>query len=77
MGVELKQQFKTILMKNITISLKSRAFLKELINVLVMYAFVMILVKVGSTQRNSQYIPVYMSFAIVMFCRGVALNWVN
>ena len=37
----------------------------------------MILSKIGDTQRNAQYIPIYMSFAIVMFCRGVALNWVN
>ena len=49
--------------------------LKEQVNILLMLRVVLALSKSGNSD-SSQYIPVYMSIAIMMFCRGVALNWV-
>jgi len=42
-----------------------------------MFAVVVVLRKTGNATTSQQYIPVYMSIAIMLFCRGVALNWVG
>lgn len=69
------QQIRILLGKNWKIAWRSKTMLKEQINILLMLGVVLALSKSGNSD-SSQYIPVYMSIAIMMFCRGVALNWV-
>lgn len=76
MGTNFRQQFRTILIKNIKINLRSRATLKELFNIAIMIGVVAALSSTKSS-NSSQFIPIYMSMAIMMFCRGVALSWVG
>lgn len=69
------QQIRVLLAKNWKVAWRSRTMLKEQVNILVMLGVVLALSKSGNS-NSSQFIPVYMSIAIMMFCRGVALNWV-
>ena len=69
------QQIRILVGKNWKIAWRSRTMLKEQVNILLMLGVVLALSKSGNSD-SSQYIPVYMSIAIMMFCRGVALNWV-
>lgn len=76
MTADFRQQVKAIFRKNILVSWRSRATLKELVNLGIMVG-VVIALKASSSNNSSQFIPVYMSIAIMMFCRGVALSWVG
>lgn len=76
MGATFKQQFLAIFRKNLSVNWRSRATLKELINLGIIIGVVAALNSSGSSS-NSTYIPVYMSIAIMMYCRGVAQNWVG
>jgi len=40
-----------------------------------MFAVIVVLRKTGGNGQNN--IPVYMSIAIMLFCRGVAMSWVS
>lgn len=42
-----------------------------------MIAIIIILDKTGSSASSQQPIPFFMGIAITLFCRGVALTWVN
>ncbi len=70
------QQFKTIFSKNFRMNWRSKASMKELVNLAIMVGVVAAL-KASSNSTSTQYIPIYMSIAIMMFCRGVALSWVG
>jgi hypothetical protein len=76
MPTSFRQQFRAILLKNIKINLRSKATLKELVNIGIMIGVVAAINSTGSSS-SSQFIPIYMSIAIMMFCRGVALSWVG
>lgn len=77
MTATFKQQFTTIFRKNVKVHLRSRALLKELMNLAIVIAVVIVLDKVGNESNSAQSIPFYMAIAIMLFCRGVALSWVN
>ena len=74
-GANFKQQFRVILLKNITVNFRSGATIKELGNIAVMIGVVAAIQAAGN--NSSQFIPIYMSLAIVMLCRRFALNWVG
>jgi hypothetical protein len=76
MGVNFRQQFRAIFLKNLKVNWRSRASLRELLNLVIMIGVVVALKSSGGS-NSSQFIPIYMSIAIMMFCRGVALNWVG
>ena len=76
MGISFKQQVSAIFAKNLKTNWRSRATLKELVNLAIMVGVVVALKSSGSS-NNTQFIPIYMSIAIMMFCRGVALSWVG
>lgn len=77
MTANFKQQFRTVFRKNITVHFRSRALIKELFNLAIVIAVVIVLDKAGNQSNSSQSIPFYMGIAIMLFCRGVALSWVN
>lgn len=77
MAANFMQQFRAVLRKNLKVNYRSRGTIKELVNLLVMFGVVMALSKTGNSSTSEQYIPIYMSIAIMMFCRGVAMNWVG
>lgn len=76
MGISYKQQVSAIFAKNLKTNWRSRATLKELVNLAIMVGVVVALKSSGSSS-STQFIPIYMSIAIMMFCRGVALSWVG
>ena len=77
MPASFLQQFRTVFRKNIMIHLRSRAIVKELFNLAIVIAVVLVLDKAGNQSNSQQSIPFYMGIAIMLFCRGVALSWVN
>ena len=77
MVASFQQQFKTVFGKNIKIHIRSRALLREMINLAVVIAVVVVLFKVGNQSGSKQQIPFYMGIAIMLFCRGVAITWVG
>ena len=77
MVATFSQQFKTIFRKNLTNHIRTKSFMRELINIAVIVAVIIVLDKTGSNGDNAQSIPFYMSIAITLFSRGVAITWVG
>ena len=68
-------QFTTIFRKNVLLNFRTRTTFRELINIGIIFG-VIIALSYSSGSSSKQVIPVYMSLAILMFCRGVAMSWV-
>lgn len=77
MTTDFMQQFKAIFRKNVKVHIRSRALIRELINLGIVVAVVIVLDKAGNENNSNQSIPFYMGIAIMLFCRGVALSWCN
>jgi hypothetical protein len=75
MPATFSQQFKAVLRKNILLNIRTRGTLREIVNLLIMFAIIVVLRKFGGTAESN--IPIYMSIAIMLYCRGVALSWVS
>jgi hypothetical protein len=71
------QQFRAIFRKNLVIHFRSRALFREMLNLAIILAVVIVIDKTGNEASSKQQIPFYMSIAIMLFCRGVALSWVG
>jgi len=71
------QQFRTIFRKNVIIHFRSRALFREMLNLAIVLAVVIVIDKVSNQPSSKNQIPFYMSIAIMLFCRGVAINWVG
>lgn len=69
------EQFKAILKKNIIIHLRSGAFFKEVVNIVIMLVVIIVINKTEALGISAQ-IPFYMSIAIMLFCKGVGQTWV-
>jgi len=69
----LKLQFRAIFKKNWLIYWRSGGVWRDLVNILIMFAVVIALTYSGSSA--SQVIPVFMTLAILMFCRSVSMSW--
>ena len=78
MAATFLQQFKTIFFKNLRNHFRTRSFFRELINIAIIVGVIIVLDKTGGeNSNNSQSIPFYMSIAITLFSRGVAISWVG
>ena len=69
-------QFKTVLRKNLLLNYRTKATFRELINIGIIFG-VIIALTYSNGSNSKQVIPIYMSLAILMFCRGVAMSWVG